>query len=295
MTIVFRDASVCAVFQVTQPVDAATVLLLRPSRVESFELFMVRRHAKSKFMAGAYVYLGGKVDDRDCNVELESVCHGLTADEACRILGNKLAPQRALGHFVAAIRETFEEAGVLLATDADGRMATLSPDAISTYRTALQKGENSMFEVMQALDLKMDLGRLRYFSHWVTPPAEPRRFSARFFLCPVSAEQQAEFDAIETTAGLWLTPQEALDRYAERQFQTAPPTLRLLEQMSVFSSVEEALAGAPHCPVPESAPRFSNGDGFISLVLPGDPLHPDEAGENKHRFELRDGRWWSFF
>jgi len=288
-------ATIRAVLEVSQPVDAATVLLLRPCLEGGFELFMVRRHAKSKFMAGAYVYPGGKVDSRDCHDDLESICHGLSAAQAAEILGGDIEPQRALGHFVAAIRETFEEAGVLLATDSNGHMVTLAPDCINAYRSALQKGETSMSEVMHALDLKLDLGRLRYFSHWITPPKEPRRFSARFFLCPVSKEQQAEFDAIETTDGLWLTPGQALERYRGRQFQSAPPTLRLLEQMVAFSSVDEALESAPHAPVFPNAPYFADDDGMMCLVLPGDPLHPTESGDTKHRFELRDGRWWSFF
>jgi 8-oxo-dGTP pyrophosphatase MutT (NUDIX family) len=256
---------------------------------------MVKRHAKSKFMAGLYVYPGGQVDDRDCNAESESMCYGLDAKGAAQILGGDLAPERALGHFVAAIRETLEEAGVLLATRDNGEMATLTPDALSGYRSALQTGDTSMSQVMQSLNLKLDLGRLRYFAHWVTPPSEPRRFTARFFLCPVSAEQQAEFDAVETTDGLWLVPKDALERYAMGKFQTAPPTLRLLEQMAEFDSVEAALAAAPHCPVEPNAPCFADDAGVKSLVLPGDPLHPEEPGDAKHRFELRDGRWWSYF
>ena len=187
-----------------QPRRAATVLLLRPGTDDPFEVFMVRRHLDSKFMGGMYVFPGGKVDERDCVSDVGQVCHGLTAAGAAEILGGGLSPEDALGHFVAAIRETLEEAGVLLAVDAAGAVATLAPGELAQHRHALQNGDSAMADVITCLGLRLDTGRLRYFSHWITPPLEPRRFSARFFLCPVSAEQEAVHDAFETTDGVWL-------------------------------------------------------------------------------------------
>jgi 8-oxo-dGTP pyrophosphatase MutT (NUDIX family) len=235
------------------------------------------------------------VDERDCVSDVGQVCHGLTAAGAAEILGGGLSPEDALGHFVAAIRETFEEAGVLLAVDAAGAAATLAPGELAQHRHALQNGDSAMADVITCLGLRLDTGRLRYFSHWITPPLEPRRFSARFFLCPVSAEQEAVHDAIETTDGVWLSPRVALARYAAGLFMTAPPTLRVLEQMAEFESIDHALEVAPHHPLTPSAPRFASDGGMMCLVLPGDPLHPDEPGEKKHRFEYRGARWFSFF
>ena len=214
----------------SQPLDASTVLLLRPG--QPFDVFLVRRHAKSRFMGGMYVFPGGKRDEADSSLELEVLCAGLDAAGAARILGHGMAPERAIGHYVAAIRETFEEADVLLAVDAAGAPIELGAreDELAAARAALQAGETTMGEVMRGLGWRMDLARLRYLDHWITPPIEPRRFTARFFLAEVPSHQTAAHDEQEVTDGVWLTPRAALDHCQDpaHHIVMAPPTLRVL-------------------------------------------------------------------
>lgn len=246
-------------------------------------------------MGGMYVYPGGKRDDSDGTPEVESYCTGVSAKDAAEVLGIEDEPYRALGHFVAAVRETFEEAGVLLATTASGQLVDSTDPDISVLRKQLQRGEYTMLQLATDLGIRFDLQRLRYVAHWITPPSEPRRFSARFFLCRVPIGQTAAYDEHETTDGFWISPKQAIDDYAAMKFMTAPPTLRVLESMASHESIEQALAGAAHAPMTPKAPCFANDEGMVCLVLPGDPLHPTDAGPTKRRFELRDRRWFTVF
>ena len=274
------------------PVDASTVVLLRPA--QPFDIFMVQRHGKSRFMGGMYVFPGGKRDREDSILAMEAHCFGVTAADAAAVLGD-CEPERALGLFVAAVRETFEEADVLLAVNAHGGRPDVDSNQafLQQARKALHAGETTMGNVMEELGWKMDLGRMRYFAHWITPPIEPRRFTARFFMAEVPHDQQAAHDEHETTDGLWLTAAQALGHYEDpdHKIEMAPPTIKVLMDMAACASVVEALASAPHAPVPVKAPRLAMDGRIPALVQPGDPLHPTEPGHKKNRFELRKGRW----
>lgn len=272
----------------SSPRDAATVLLLRPahSGAAPFEVFMVRRHGKSRFMGGMYVFPGGKRDEGDSTPEVRACCRGLTATEAAAVLGD-LEPERALGHFVAALRETFEEAGVLLTHDGPWDDA----EAVGAARLALHHGETTIASLATRYGWTLDLSQLRYLDHWITPEIEPRRFSARFFMAAVPAGQEARHDALETTDGVWIAPSMALDQYYERKLDMVPPTIKVLQDIAERASIDEALAACPHGPIPAKAPRLSMDGSIARLVLPGDPDHPTEPGERRRRFELRDGRW----
>lgn len=277
--------------------DASTVLLLRPA--ESYEIFMVRRHSKSAFLGNMYVFPGGKRDDADSTLEVESFCHGLTAADCAGRLGDDLTPARALGLYVAAIRETFEEAGVLLAVDGHGQRvdATQLGSDLVDIREQVHKGTLSMASLMERTGWRMNLGAMHYLDHWVTPPIERRRFTARFFLAEVAGGTEAAHDEHETTDGVWLTPGAALAAYADptHKLQMAPPTIRVLELLADCPSMEDALASAPDAPVLAKAPQVVSEDGKMALVLPGDPLHPTEPGARKQRFYLEAGRWLSVF
>ena len=262
--------------------DAATIVLLRPARhtPDPFEIYLVRRHPKSGFGAGMWVFPGGKVDDGDCADDVPAT--GLTEHQAAAILGNA-STGRARGHFVAAIRETFEEAGVLLAA---GQTVT-DTDLQSRFNDK----QLTFADVLAELDATADLGRLRYLDHWVTPKFERRRFSARFFVAEVPEAQDAAHDARETTDGLWITAARALERYADENdpVQMMPPTIRTLQVMATYPSIAAALDGSPHGPVPAIEPQPAMHEGTANLVLDGDPLHPTNPGAHRARFRI-DGR-----
>ena len=265
------------------PRDSATVLLLRDEPRGGVAVFMVKRHHKSGFMAGAYVFPGGTVDPTDHGWER---VRGRTPEQAAALLGEDDAA-RALALHVAAIRETFEEAGVLLA---DAPRADLA-----TARARLHAGED-FAAIAAELDLVLSLDQLAPWSRWVTPLVEPRRYDARFFLARAPREQTAAHDRIEVTEGEWLTPEGALARFEAGTISLPPPTLRTIEQLAALPRVEAAFEAAATRPAPAPVmPHFVQLGDQPTLTLPGDPEHPiaERRIEGPTRFVLADGRFRS--
>lgn len=257
-----------------------------PGPEAPLEVFLVRRHARSGFMADAYVFPGGKLDPADADPALRPRLRGRGPADAAAALG-EADDARALALFVAAIRETFEEAGVLLADLPD-------PSGLHAARGALAGGA-TWREVLETLDAHLRLDLLVPQARWVTPAAEPRRFDARFFLARAPRAQRASHDARETTDALWLPPAEAIARSEAGEVQLPPPTLRTLEWLATQPGVDHALRAAAARPPPYVDPVFVEEAGVAVLALPGDPRHPTPipALEGPSRFVLDRGRWWS--
>lgn len=261
--------------------DAATVVVVRDRETGPFEVFMVRRHRSNAFLADRYVYPGGKVDPRDRGGPPRRV-DGLTAEGARRRLGGDLPANRALGLFLAGVRETFEECGLLLARRSDEtHFVDLTSDpAVEArfrgHRERLQRGEVSLMEVAELEDLVFPMQRLGYFAHWITPFGEARRYDTRFFICLAPENQRPLHDQKETTDGLWLTPQRAIERSKGEDFLLAPPTMLTLNALAGFSRASEALAWARAQRPPSILPHLVMTDGAVRLLLPGDPAFPAE-------------------
>ena len=278
------------------PRPASTVVVLRDS-AGGPEAFMVRRHEGNAFMGGAHVFPGGRVDaaDRDSD---DSWCDGIA--HAVRQLPD-LAPADAVAYHVAAARELFEEAGVLLARDASGRMASLAGpvahDRFIRDRTDVHGGA-TLRSVVAREGLRLALDALILFAHWVTPPVDTRQFDTRFFMTRVPPDQTPVHDDTETTASVWLTPAAAIAKAVAEEIVLPTPTWVTLRELEPFASVEQALAWARQRRVIRRLPRIvvaadGQGDRRI-LVLPGDPLHPDAAGEGpfaETRYVFAAGRW----
>jgi 8-oxo-dGTP pyrophosphatase MutT (NUDIX family) len=274
------------VAQAAVPRDSATVLLLRDG-AEGLEVFMVRRHGRSAFMADAHVFPGGTTYAQDASEALRARASGRSPEEAARVLGER-DPMRAFGLHCAAIRETFEEAGVLLADVPD------DGGALTDARQRLLEG-TPFASVLETLDARLALDRLIPHTRWITPEVEPRRYDARFFLALAPADQTAEHDRLETTAGLWTRPETALADEREGRIRLAPPTMRTLEALVPFSTAHTALEGAAQTPPPTVAPVLRQVGDQLVLCLPGDPDHPvsERALPGSTRMVLMDGRWWS--
>ncbi len=265
------------------PRDAATVILLR-DEPDGFSVFMVRRHAKSGFMAGAYVFPGGVLDPEDATPALLARARGCSMGEAARALGEAASGTRALALYVAALRETFEEAGVLLGR---GDRVTDLEDA----RRRLLAGELSFEALLERLDWELAVDALTPLSRWVTPEVEPRRYDARFFIARAPDAQRAEHDRIEVTAGEWLRPADALQRGGRGEIQLPPPTLRTLENLAPFTTVDAVIAEASRRPPPLVRPVLRTMGDSWALVLPGDPEHPEPTRviDGPTRFVLVEG------
>jgi len=264
--------------------DAATVIVLREAD-DGLEIFMVRRHEKIGFMGGAFVFPGGKLDPEDADPRLFARVRGHDPESAARALGEPDHPERAVALHVAAVRETWEESGLLLA---EGPAAP----AVREARRALEAG-TPFTALVEQLDATLRIDRLVPYARWITPTVESRRYDTRFFLTTAPSGQEARHDGSETTEGAWLRPQDALAREDRGEIFMAPPTVRTLRLLAGYSSPQAALDEAAVRTPPLVRPVFAMLDGVPALTLPGDPAHPEAepvlAGAT--RIVLVDGKW----
>lgn len=263
--------------------DAATVILLRKGGEgpDGFETFLLKRSGKSSFMAHARVYPGGTLDDEDRDPAVREQVSGRTAAEASEILNEP--EDRALGLYLAAIRETFEESGVLLAKRrGEDELIELPGGEAGTKwvlaRKALHNYELAMSTLAEREDLIFPLERLGYFAHWITPYFESKRFDTHFFVARMPGAQAASHDAIETTEAEWIRPAAALEKNLldPTDFYLAPPTLRTLEQLAAFDSIDAIFAFCEGRRPPTLLPHFETQNEGVTLILPGDDDYPGD-------------------
>jgi 8-oxo-dGTP pyrophosphatase MutT (NUDIX family) len=202
------------------PRDAATVLIFREGS-GGFEVFMVRRSSASPFIPDAFVFPGGAVDPEDA-----ALAAGTSQDAVDAVLR------------VSAVRESFEEAGVLFADQSP------SHDRLAAARAALLRRERTFAQTLDDLGARIDPTQLILFSRWITPPSEARRFDARFYVARLPEGQIASADAYETEDGLWITPDAALARHRQGTFAMIFPTIKHLARLSRFSRLDELFAFA---------------------------------------------------
>ncbi|MHB8907937.1 MAG: NUDIX hydrolase [Syntrophales bacterium] len=284
------------------PRDAATVVLLRDRSGGPYELFLMRRQASQAFMGGAYVFPGGRLDDADTVPGLAACTGRFSAADAQRLLQEPNLPEAvALGLFLAAIRETFEEAGVLLARDTAGRLIDLADpetaDRFAAYRLELHEGRITMTDLVRRESLSYAPDLLIPYSHWITPEFEPRRFDTRFFLARLPEGQVAVHDRMELTESCWMTPAFALAEHAAGRIVLMPPTLKTVEEMRAFSSTERLFAAARSHRLFTIFPEAFRTADLFGVLLPHDaeytladfkqPPRPGEAS----RIVMQDGIW----
>lgn len=252
--------------------DAATVMLLRDAE-RGLEVCMLQRNLASDFVGGAYVFPGGAVDDDDRDPRTLAVCRGRTDEQASRLVGSE---RGGLGFWVAAIRESFEEAGVLLATDAAGQPLRLDDtDQVRRFghhRVAVDSGRRSIAEICVEEELLLDVASLHYFSRWVTPLGAPRRYDTRFFVAAAPEQQLALHEGREVVGTRWLTPSEALHAHASGAMTMIFPTVRTMVALERFERAEQVLDhAAAQAEVEPVLPMLRDEGGGMRLVLPGDP------------------------
>lgn len=222
--------------------NAATLVLLRDGAA-GLETFMLERGAATAFVPGAHVFPGGALDPADADPAIYARCDGLDDAGASERLE---VPRDGLAYWVAAIRESFEEAGVLLATDEAGEAPDWHDPALrarlAAARTALHAGETSLAEILTAEQLRLPVSRLRYYGHWVTPPGPPRRYSTRFFATRAPAGQDLTHDGVETVAGGWFDPGHALRCYRRGELSMILPTEMQLQLLRRFRDSGTVLA-----------------------------------------------------
>jgi len=234
---------------VLTPRPAATTMVLRDGD-DGLEVLLLLRSDRSVFVPGAHVFPGGAVEAADH--EPHPTAPGApAADEASDRLGLDAG---GLSFWVGAIRETFEESGLLFA---DGPVAAADP-----LRAAVDTGARSFASVCDDLGLRLRLGDLRYFGHWITPPGAPRRYTTRFFVAPAPEGQVPGHDDGEAVACEWVRPRVALDRFAAGAWDLILPTERSLRALDRFADVATVLAHL------DDRPPLTDDHGGRRVALP---------------------------
>jgi 8-oxo-dGTP pyrophosphatase MutT (NUDIX family) len=259
---------------------AATVMLVRDAPAASgaseLEVLMVRRNLRSDFVGGAYVFPGGAVDPHDGGGEAEACCLGRSDAQASALLG---VPSGGLAYWVAVVRETFEEAGLLLAHRQAGPPLLAGDRAeearLASERAAVNAGTRRFLDMCRAERLQLTVGDIHYFAHWVTPRGAPRRYDTRFFVAAAPPGQMAAHDAGETIADVWITPHDALARHRAGEIEIIFPTIRNLQAIGRFGTSAELLEAAERASsaVPAIEPRVVPDGNGMRIVLPGDPAY----------------------
>jgi 8-oxo-dGTP pyrophosphatase MutT (NUDIX family) len=258
---------------------AATVMLVRDGDA-GLEVFMLQRTLSAAFARGQYVFPGGKVDHEDHGADFEPICDGLDDVTASARLG---LPSGGLAWLVAAIRECFEEAGILLArpTGSDRVVAFDDPDVAARFNTArheIHDGTRSLADLCESEGMQLLTDRIHLVDHWVTPVGERRRFDTRFFLAAAPEAQEPLHDDKETIASRWVRPADALDLWRVGELQMFPPTVASLEFLLPHGTVAAAVAAAAAVGVPPVVvPRIVvDDDGrVVGVRRPGDPGYDD--------------------
>jgi 8-oxo-dGTP pyrophosphatase MutT (NUDIX family) len=250
----------------------------------SLEVCMLRRHLDSDFVGGAYVFPGGKVDDADRGEQAAATCVGRSDAEASALLG---VERGGLSFWVGALRECFEEAGVLLcyrtgasagATLVDATDPSTRQRLIAMRAGLVAAGHDADFLAACAAEgLRLAVDRVHYFSHWITPEPAPKRYDTRFFVAALPPGQVPVHDDHETVDTVWVQPADALARAQAGEFDLIFPTMKNLEAISRFDTSAQLLdAAAAVERVPTVLPRVVVDDRGFRILLPGDEGY-DEA------------------
>jgi 8-oxo-dGTP pyrophosphatase MutT (NUDIX family) len=273
------------------PRAAATIVVVRAGASGEIEVLLSRRAERGDHNSGAWVFPGGTLDPRDAAAR--AFCAGLDDAEASRCLR---LPEGGLDFFVAAVRECFEESGLLFAygdgdawVDLDGAdKARLGP-----WRGALHRCERTMAELCTSEGIRLAVDRLHYFSHWLTPAGRPKRFDTRFFLAEAPPSQTAVHDGTELVDQLWLTPADALAR--SRTLKLLTPTQKSLELLTRFDDLPALMAWAASPRTVELVlPRVGTGAKGLRPVLPDEPAWAelgriDPAGRGECSYDIVPG------
>ncbi len=243
---------------------------------------MLRRNLRSAFVAGAHVFPGGAVDVEDRAPSTFELVDGIDDATASALLGRE---RGALGFWVAAIREAFEEAGVLLARDR-GTGAAIRPElaiALEPARAPVAAGEQSFARLLTDHGLVLDGSSLRVLSHWITPSPAPRRYDTWFFVAPAPADHAYLHDDDETVASEWLATGDALERTRRGDLELIYPTFRTLQAIGRFTSCADLFAALDDVWRDPATPmRVVSAAHAWQVRLPG-----DDADDNEQEADAR--------
>ncbi|PKN18073.1 MAG: hypothetical protein CVU71_11165 [Deltaproteobacteria bacterium HGW-Deltaproteobacteria-6] len=288
--------------QIAVPKESATVILVRSNPESNWEVFLACRHRNQSFMAAAYVFPGGQVDAADADLQLNNFIAAPDQFNPQALLQDPgLSPEMAQSIFICAIRETFEEAGILIAQDSGGHSlkfdSNQSIDRFADYRRELNAGQMTLKEIAEKENLLLSPEALVPYAHWITPEISPKRFSTRFFLAQLPEGQLTTTDCDELTDCLWGTPENILKMHDNKEVMLMPPTLKTLEELAAYTTIDALFSGIKDRAIYPILPQHS--ENF--LKLPHDPEYGIEKFKVPARLDepsriiFTDGIWQTGF
>lgn len=238
---------------------AATLVLMRDGEdavTGSPEVLLLRRSERSAFVPGGWVFPGGLVEQADCSDDVTALVSGISADNLEARLGLHDAHPPAIAYLVAAVRETFEECGILA-----GVRSRASGERATALRADVLEGRVTFADALRGMDACIAGDELAYFAHWITPLASPRRYDTRFFAARVAPTSEPRIDPREMTEALWMTPTEAVRRFEDGSLRMILPTIETLRHLATFPYTGAALAAMTAAVVTTRLPTSTTG-GF---------------------------------
>ncbi len=264
------------------PLPSSTVLVLREAGRAPFEVLMVKRHGSVTF-PGVHAFPGGILDPEDAEAPGATVPEGQAWHEAAG--GDR--PPDVLRYWVAALRELFEETGVLVARRGGRLLEGPLPDEIDALRATVL-ADRGFAAVLRTIDAVPATDLVYSCSRWVTPVVNPKRFDTRFVVTRLPAGQGVRIDGTENESHRWVTPAEGLEIYERGEIELIPPTVRTLDDLARFASVEAVFESARDRRVLPACPEIETGGDRVTMTYPSpDPHDPLPA----RRLVLDRGRW----
>ncbi len=230
--------------EIRKPKQAASVILLRRAEAIGFEVFLTRRPDSMPFLGGMYCYPGGTVQKDDLAPRMIERCAGLSTKQARKIIGAEFTPAQAIGLWIAAVREVFEEVGVLFAVDESGAPLNMEINRaarLAEKHAALLNKSISFLDLLESEKLRCDLAALAYFSYWQTPARFVTRFDTRFFIAALPEGQTPLATSYEVAHSLWITPERAMERFGHNELPMIFPTFAALRTLADFDTLESVL------------------------------------------------------
>jgi 8-oxo-dGTP pyrophosphatase MutT (NUDIX family) len=253
------------------PQEAAAIIVTRDVSA-GVEVLLLQRHPKSRFSPGAFAFPGGRLETADAAPGIETRCRGLARTDAARQLRDVEPPERAIGFWVTALRELFEEAGMLLAYGPDGRpLGRAALEDLRAERPRCREESAAFGRLLAERDLVLATDHVGYWAHWITPEERPIRYDTRFFVAAAWADQVADPDGLEMVAARWIRPDDALVEHAAGDFVLPLPTQRILASLAEHGDVGAILAAVGGRDIRSIRPRIVRDATGERVLLPDDP------------------------
>jgi len=257
-----------------KPRMASTVILIREHGGE-LQVYLLKRSSRSGFFPGTYVFPGGRVETEDRASGLWNAHMDLDIEEICKRFGGSLTEEEALAHGVAAIRETFEEAGVFMAYRNEYTQEGL--ERIQDRRKVEELPKGWLQDLVVSEGWMLAFSRLIRWAHWITPEGMPKRYETRFFLAFIHSGQECIPDARETTHGIWINPEKGLIGNLQGEIPLSPPTLVTLHELLQYSDIGELEKQVQTRTWGEALlPRMFRLSKGVLILEPWDPLCKQE-------------------